>query len=154
MSHNQNVQILYVYGKCISYAHVHGFFFLPLLYERVCEKHVCLWGRAVFFSNHSNDLTQLELRLGCLAFFSAVCARFSVIYIFPAMGNTGASCDPDGTKVCMFPTNLQYSSKPKTTVPFCMQLAGILADANSLLCVNSTPKRVAMCAWCSCLYGF
>lgn len=41
-----------------------------------------------FFSNHSNDLTQLELRLGCLAFFSAVCVCFSVIYIFPAMGNT------------------------------------------------------------------
>lgn len=43
-----------------------------------------------FISNHSDDLTGLELRLGCLAFFSVLCACSSVIYIFPAMGNTAA----------------------------------------------------------------
>lgn len=93
----------------------------------------------LFFSNHSNDLTQLELRLGCLAFFSVLCACFSVIYIFFLPWGilpVGASCDPDETKVCVFPTNLQRPSKPKTTLPVCVWLAGTLADANSVLVSN------------------
>lgn len=106
---------------------------------------MCLWETCLslrtsfFFSNHSNDLTQLELRLGCLAFFSVLCACFSVIYIFFLPWGilpVGASCDPDETKVCVFPTNLQRSSKPKTTLPVCVWLAGTLADANSVLVSN------------------
>lgn len=86
--------------------------------------------------------------------FSVLCVRVSLQYIFFLPWGIlpfGASCDPDGTKVCMLPTNLQPSSKPKTTLSVCVWLAGTLAGANSALSVKSTPVLDVICTWHSCL---
>lgn len=125
----------------VLYVHtvVSGIFFFCNCCINVFVRNMFVSEDELFFSNHSNDLTQLELRLGCLAFFSVLCACFSVIYIFFLPWGilpVGASCDPDETKVCMFPTNLQRSSKPKTTLPVCVWVAGTLVDANSVLVSN------------------
>lgn len=130
----KDLSVIYILaeGKCfcahtclhVAYVRaVEGIFVSLLhgLYESACEKHVCLWGRAVFFY-HGNDLTQLELRLMPLAFFSVLTCVFVCVFlcVFLMLRRrkllVGASCDPSGSKVCMFPTSVQHKAKPKTTV--------------------------------------
>lgn len=73
---------------------------------------------------HRNDLTQLELRLVCLAFFRAltlcvcVCVLFFCFFLLSRRGTSlvGASCDPSGSKVCVFPTNVRPTAKQQTTL--------------------------------------
>lgn len=110
---------------------------------RVCLRYYFIDCVKVFVRNislrtrhfyHSNDLTQLELRLMCLLPFSEfwlcvclyVCTCVFFFRFFFCRGGehrlVGASCLPSGFKVCMFPTNLQHTSKPKTTLPASVQL--------------------------------
>lgn len=57
----------------------------------------------------------------CLAFFRVLCA-FVCASVFVEEGehrSVGASCLPSGSKVCVFPTNLQHAAK-KTQRQHCL----------------------------------
>lgn len=91
----------------------------------------CLWetclseDKSYFY--HSSDLTQMELRLMCLAFFRflTLCVIvwacvFACVFFGGGGGEhrlVGASCLPSGSKFCVFPTNLQHTAKPKAALP-------------------------------------
>lgn len=67
----------------LTHAHVGDIFMLVphWVHESVCEKHVCNWGRALFY-NRRDDLTRLELRLMCLCLFSAALTLCVCICVF------------------------------------------------------------------------
>lgn len=113
----------------LSHAHVCDIFMLlpHWVHESVCERHVCNWGRAIFF-NRRDDLTRLEFRLMCICLFQrlwlcvfayvcfcVLCVRACVCVFLLSRGTrpVGASCDPTGSEVCVFPTNLQPTANPQ-----------------------------------------
>ncbi len=93
---------------------------LHLLCESVCEKHVSP-RTAVFLPQQWSHPVGAQADVSCLFQSSAfVCMCVCVCVFFCRGGEhrlVGASCLPSGSKVCVFPTNLQHTAKPKTTLP-------------------------------------